>query len=170
MSVDERVRSKVWAPARPAGVIEMLDASAAARREIGGEVEGDLPSLEKLLPLPRPGDPYTLAFARTPQPVMTLRLLQGNGTNRGFAYHNLDSVDWVQGEKPGDGPYIVLRFDGLTPTEALLGGRHVDQLYDLLGHHRVSWVRELPPGRDFKEPDETVINRIYYRPVQPIQR
>ena len=55
---------------------------------------------------------------------------------------------------------IVLRFAGIVAREARISGRNLLQLFDLLSHHRVAWVRELPPGRDFKDSKVTVITGI----------
>jgi hypothetical protein len=63
-------------------------------------------------------------------------------------------------EKPGAGPSIVIRFTGLVPREAIISGRHLLKLYDLLSDHRVAWVRELPKGKDFLDKGQAVITRI----------
>jgi hypothetical protein len=129
------------------------------------EIEGKPPALEALIPLPQPGDPYEAAYARPgPVPLPTLRFLKGEGI-RGLPYANLDSIDWLPSEKPGGSPSIVLRFSGLIPREAIIAGRHLLKLYDLLAYHRVAWVRELPPGRDFRDVKETVITGITLGPI-----
>jgi hypothetical protein len=153
--------------ARPKpGLIEMLDKAAEARRE----QEGDLEPPEKLHPLPRPGDSYEAFSRSTNKPTLSLRFVLADASVRGFSFASLDSFDWQSGGKPGDGPVLVLRFDGMRATEAVLEGRHLDTLYDLIGDHRIRWVRELPPGRDFQDPDKPVVNRITFRAFQPGQR
>lgn len=123
--------------------------------------------MERLHPLPQPGDPYTEAYSRASnKPTLSLRFVLSDASVRGFSFASLDRFNWQPGEKPGDGPVLVLRFDGSEVTEAVLEGRHLDTLYDLIGDHRIRWVRELPRGRDFLDPDKPVINRITFRPVK----
>lgn len=118
--------------------------------------------------LPQPGSAYEAAHARASnKPVPTLRFVMGN-TIRGLPYANYDSIDWLVPATPGAGPAIVIRFTGLVPREAILTGRHLLKLYDLLSHHRVAWVRELPQGKDFGDKGQTVITGITIRPVTEI--
>ncbi len=44
--------------------------------------------------------------------------------------------------------------------EAIIAGRHLLKLYDLLSYHRVAWVRELPKGKDFMDKGHTVVTGI----------
>ena len=121
------------------------------------DAEGESPDGEPLIPLPQPGDPYETAYARhNKKPLATLRLIKGERI-WGLPYANLDSIDWLPSEEPGGGPSIVMRFSGLVPREATISGRHMLTMFDLLSYHRVPWVRELPPGRDFKDAKATVI-------------
>ncbi len=59
-----------------------------------------------------------------------------------------------------------MRFAGITPTEVMISGRIIDRLYDYIGQHRVPWVRELPPKRDFREAGETVITGISIKTLE----
>jgi hypothetical protein len=123
-------------------------------------VEGESASGEAIIPLPQPGDPYDTAHARSSnKPLPTLRFIKGAAI-KGLPYANLDSIDWEPAEKPGLGPTIVVRFAGIVAREARISGRNLLQLFDLLAYHRVAWVRELPPGRDFKDGKATVITGI----------
>jgi hypothetical protein len=129
------------------------------------DVEAEPPSGEAIIPLPQPGDPYDAAHARPGnKPLPTLRFIKGDGI-KGLPYANLDSIDWLPAEKPGLGPTIVLRFAGIVAREARISGRNLLQLFDLLSYHRVAWVRELPPGRDFKDGQATVITGITVGPI-----
>ena len=124
------------------------------------DVEVESASGEAIIPLPQPGDPYDTAHARSSnKPLPTLRFIKGDSI-RGLPYANLDSIDWEPAEKPGLGPTIVVRFAGIVAREARISGRNLLQLFDLLSYHRVAWVRELPPGRDFKDGKVTVITGI----------
>ena len=128
----------------------------------------DVPGPDKIIPLPRQGDPYK-AYARPVREVPTLRLLLTSVPARGFSYVNLDTIDLLDGDEPGECPVIVLRFSGLTPVEIRIEGRNLDVLYDYLGYHRISWIRELPAKRDYKTAGEAVVTRITITPVQPAE-
>ncbi len=144
------------------GFNEILRGTEAATQETKGaaDVEGESSDGEALIPLPPPGASYDTAYARPHnKPLATLRFIKGEGI-RGFPYANLDSIDWLPSEKPGGGPSIVIRFSGLVPREATISGRNMRTLFDLLSYHRVAWVRELPPGRDFRDGQATVITDI----------
>ena len=118
--------------------------------------------------LPQPGSPYDAAHSRADnKPVPTLRFVMGD-TIRGFPYANYDSIDWLAPDKPGASPAIVIRFTGLVAREAIIAGRHLLKLYDLLSHHRVAWVRELPKGKDFGDKGHTVITSITINRIKEI--
>jgi hypothetical protein len=128
--------------------------------EIPGAGEPESPASDDLALLPRPGSPYDAAHARASnKPVPTLRLIMGD-TIRGLPYANYDSIDWQVPDKAGASPAIVIRFTGLVPREAIISGRNLLKLYDLLSYHRVAWVRELPRGKDFKDAAATVVTGI----------
>ncbi len=154
----ERVRPR-------SSLLEMLKPAEAPptptpEPEPVANVEGEPASGEAIIPLPQPGDPYDTAHARSSnKPLPTLRFIKGDGI-KGLPYANLDSIDWEPAEKPGHGPTIVVRFAGIVAREARISGRNLLQLFDLLSYHRVAWVRELPPGRDFKDGKATVITDI----------
>jgi hypothetical protein len=155
MNVDELLRAK----AKPgSGIRDLIENPAA---DVVTDLHGEL-AIEHLAPLPRPGDEYKAHARAANKPVLTIRFLLADAAIRGFPYANLDGVDLAAGGAPGGAPAIVLRFAGLRPTEATLEGRNLDRLYDMLGHHRIAWVRELPTRRDFKEAGEPVINRISF--------
>jgi hypothetical protein len=160
-SIMERIRPK-------SSILDMLkpaEASPTPEARPVVEFEAESPTGEAIIPLPQPGDPYDTAHARSSnKPLPTLRFIRGENI-RGLPYANLDSIDWLPSEKPGLGPMIVLRFAGIIAREARISGRNLLLLYDLLAHHRVAWVRELPLGRDFKEGKATVITGITVGPV-----
>jgi hypothetical protein len=162
MDDDTRLRDRVR-PLSPSSIRDGLRHTAFAppREEAEADPEAAT-AFDTLVPLPRPGDPYQAYTRADRMPQLTLRLLRGNGSIRGFSYANLDSIDLRPDDDPGQGPAIVLRFNGIAAVEAKLIGRHLDQdkLYDLLGHHRISWVREWPTGKGFADASATVITRI----------
>ena len=136
--------------------------------EMPGGSESDSPGSDDIASLPLPGSPYDAAHSRASnKPVPTLRLIMGE-TIRGLPYANYDSIDWQVPDKPGASPAIVIRFTGLVPREAIISGRNLLKLYDLLSHHRVAWVRELPRGKDFKDAAETVVTGIVVNQIKEI--
>jgi hypothetical protein len=118
--------------------------------------------------LPQPGSAYDAAYSRASnKPVPTLRFVMGDAV-RGLPYANYDSIDWQVPDKPGASPAIVIRFTGLVAREAVIAGRNLLKLYDLLSHHRVAWVRQLPKGKDFKDDKATVITGITISPITEV--
>jgi hypothetical protein len=133
------------AAARPT-VVELPGAAGAAPEDFAS--------------LPPPGSAYDAAYSRASnKPVATLRFIIGD-TVRGLPNANLDSIDWQAPAPPGAAPAIVLRYTGLIPREAVISGRHLLKLYDLLADHRVAWVRELAEGKDFLDKGQTVVTGI----------
>ena len=121
---------------------------------------------DDLIRVPRSGDPYEALSRINTKPLTMLRFVIGDKV-RALPYANLDSCDLVPPAfagaglaKPGLGPVIVLVFTGVVPRKAVITGRHLLLLHDLLCEHRVAWLRELPKGRDFLHKDATVITGI----------
>ena len=142
----------------------LLEMKSAASRQSNPESPEDNPNessaLDDFSSLPQPGSAYDAAYSRASnKPVPTLRFVIGD-TVRGLPYANYDSIDWLVSDKPGASPAIVIRFTGLVPRQAIIAGRHLLKLYDLLSHHRVAWVRELPKGKDFLDSQMTVVTSI----------
>lgn len=127
--------------------------------EPDGAAKGDV--------LPQPGDPY-VAFA-TPRGVAepTLHVLLRDGTYRGFAWSNYDGIDLLAGEAPGSGPVLVLRFDGLRPTEVRITGQRHGLLHAYLGQQRIGWIREKPEGKIIADAHAPVIEKITLSPFKP---
>lgn len=156
---DNTLRERI----RPKSTI-LDDISRQAGRRIAPQADLhealETPVVERATPLPLPGSPYDVAHSRPEnKPVPMLRFIYGD-TIRGLPYANLDSIDLVPADKPGGGPVIVIRYNGILPREARINGRHIVMLYDLLSDFRVGWIRELPKGRDFKDDNATVITGI----------
>jgi hypothetical protein len=120
----------------------------------------ELPPLDDVSPLPGPGDAYKAYARASNRPLATLMLLLANASTRGFSYGNLDTIDLLPSSDPGQGPVIAMRFTSRDTTDILLSGRSLDALYVALGDHRVAWVRERSPSRDFIPAGETVVTGI----------
>lgn len=146
-------------PPSPAGIRAILEGAAAA-------AEQPQPPAAEIPLLPQAGDPYKAHARPSNAAEATLHIMTRDAHFRGFAWHCFDSIDLRPAETPGGGPVLVLRFAGVIPTEIVLEGRNLSTLHAYLGQNRIAWVRELPPGRDFKEDGATVINRIAIRPVE----
>ena len=153
---------------RPGGKfdIEELIRRTSERREEAeatpAKAEPDeLPTLDKLAPLPAPGDPYK-AFARPANKMVpTLHLLLGDGRRCGFPYAGLvEGPHLLPGDDPGKGGVIVLRFSASVIVEVTIAGRRLDELHNYLGDHRVAWVRELPKGKVVRDDGSSVVARI----------
>ena len=150
------------AAARPAGEAETVPAE-----ENDDGPEG-VPALDKVPPLPRPGDPYK-AYARPAgRAVPTLFCIMADGTIWGFPYANrAEGPHLVPAGDAGKGRAIVLQFSGIGPVEIRLNGRRLDQLHNYLGHHRMVWVREFPKGRVMADPDAPAITGIDIIRLEP---
>jgi hypothetical protein len=152
-------------------VSTLLDMKTAARQPVGetpGETEIGSPASDDFASLPQPGSAYDAAYSRASnKPVPTIHFVIGDSI-LGLPYANLDSIDWLVPDKPGASPAIVMRFTGLIPREAIINGRNMLRMYDLLSHHRVAWVRELPKGRDFKDNAATVVTGIAVNRIKEI--
>lgn len=116
-------------------------------------------AFDKLPPLPRPGDPYEPYPRASTKMLPTVHFLVGTAIE-GFAYGDLRRLRMIDADDPGQGPVILLYFAAMVPKEVRIEGRHLETLYDLLGQHRLRWVREWPPGRGFADPKSTVITQI----------
>ena len=134
---------------------------AEPAREPDGD--DDVPALEKLTPLPKPGDPYK-AYARPEKrAVPTLFVVRADGSVRGFPYGDLYGPDLVRDEDTGKGWMIVLRFARF--ERVTLSGRNLATVHAQLGHHRIAWVRELPKGKP-AEADAAVINGVAIEEIE----
>ncbi len=121
--------------------------------------------------LPQPGSAYTAYSRPSNKPEITLHVLLKDGSTRGYAWSNFDSVDTVGVDSPGGGPVLVVRFAGLLPTEVWISGRNLGRLHACIGRQRIVWIREQPSKRGFDAAatdDRTeVITRINFKPWKP---
>src|SRR5258707_1210853 len=105
--------------------------------------ESDVPSLDKLSPLPRPGDPYK-AYSRPPaRPVASLSLLKADGAVWTYPYScRVEGPHMVPAKDADNSLVVVLKFSGLTGIVVTLTGRRLEQMTNYLAAHRIAWVRE----------------------------
>ena len=152
----------VESPAPPASPAE-VPGNATEPPDTGG-LEKDLPEI--LDPLPNAGDRYLQAYARASnKPLLTVSFLMKDGiTARGFSYSTYECIDRLPSPKAGDGPAIVVRFDGHVTVDVRIEGRNLSKLYGLISEHRTAWVRELA-GDDPLGDTDTVVTGIKVIPV-----
>lgn len=122
-----------------------------------------LPALDEVTLLPRPGDPYKAYGRPANQMLPTLYLLLANATIEGFPYANCDRITLLPSSDAGQGPVLVIRFGD---TEVRLCGRNLDDLVSYVGFHRIAYIRERPPSREFLPPTATVITGIRISKVE----
>jgi hypothetical protein len=139
-----KAEPEILPPAMPAGASEPPEAADFDRAD----------------PLPRADDPYRAYGRAGNKPLTTLFLLPKGQLPDGFAYANLERVTMRAADSPGGSPLLVLRFAGSVVSEVRIAGRQLANLCNLIGQHRVPWVRQLPNGRDFSDDAETVITAI----------
>lgn len=121
---------------------------------------------DDVLGLPGPSDAYKARSRPANRPVPSLHLILADASSRGFSYHNLDTVDLVPAKEPGRGPALVLRFAGIVPQEITITGRKLEVIRDYIGYHRLAWLWQLPPSRDFVADGEEVITEITIRRIE----
>jgi hypothetical protein len=126
----------------------------------------ELPPLEELSPLPKPGDPYKAHSRASTSTLATLHVLLADASVKGFSYGNFDSIDLLPSKEPGGGPVIVVRFAGLVPSELLIVGRNLDLLHVQLGYYRIAWIRELPTQGNFSDKTAPLIRRVTINPLE----
>ena len=134
----------------------------AALRELFGEpaVEPEPPAAQAAAAeegddWPLPGDDYRAHSRIANKPELMLTLLQGDGTESGFAYADLRQYQMLPAKSPAGRPVLLLRFYGVCVVE--LQGRHLGRLLPGIRRHRLAWLAELPPGRDYEAGGATVI-------------
>ena len=138
--------------------------SEAEPEPIDDAAPDDLPSLEKLTPLPKAGDAYKAHARPASRSMPTLYVVRADGLVRGFPYGDLYGPDLVPGDDAGKGPMIVMRFARF--ERVTLAGRNLDTIHAYLGSHRMPWVRELPRGKTPAERDAPVITSVSIEEIE----
>ena len=99
---------------RTLSITELIEKTTAApappeRQERTEPAAETLPPLDKLTPLPKPGDPYK-AYARPDNQMLpTLHLLKSDGQKWGFPYScRVEGPHMLFSDDPGKGAVIVL--------------------------------------------------------------
>jgi hypothetical protein len=94
--------------------------------------------------LPEPNAPYQAHARAANKPVYSLHCLLGKDGCRSFEYVQKDSnSEFKVGEH---GQIIKLRFAGTKIWEVTITGLNLWHLYDLIGQHRMAWVRKSDRG------------------------
>jgi hypothetical protein len=122
---------------------------------VAADPAADLPE-----PLPRPGDRYQACARAANRPLLTLFFLLADQSEEGFAYTDLRRVRLIPADEPGSGPVIALKFVEAVTTEVRINGWNFPDLHNLIGGHRIAWLREWPAGRQARDPRATVISSI----------
>lgn len=162
---------------RKFGIADLMKRAAAEREkgavpspaEEAASGPDALPSMDKLTPLPSPGDPYK-AYARPAnQMVPTLHLLTGDGQT--WSFPNSGRVEGphrlIVEDDPGKGAVLVLRFAASVAIEVMIAGTNLDDLHINLGENRIRWVREFPPNRMLRDDGAPVVRTLTVRTVSP---
>jgi hypothetical protein len=153
----------------------LLAGKAAARQpmpEVEQEADGESLPTDDFDSLPLPGSAY-LPYARpSNKPEITFHVMLKDGSWRGFAWSNFDSVDMLLPESAGVGPVLVARFGGLVPSELRIGGSNLGKLHALIGRQRIAWIREYPSRRGFdgaaaKDDKAEIITPVAITPWKP---
>lgn len=126
----------------------------------GGGGGADAEELE----LPAPGSPY-LAHARAAnKPVYSLHCLLGAEGCRSFEYVQKDSNSEFRAADQGQ--IILLRFAGTKIWEVTIGGLNLWRLYDLIGQHRMPWIRQSDRGFAAGKDGEPLIQVIQIKEIE----
>jgi hypothetical protein len=108
------------------------------------------PPPKKSDPLPKPGDryrPYARFVNRVSEEQKYIHFIHGDFIRIGFAYHDLRRITLVDGDRPGVGRSLVLRFTEAVVTDVTLtGGEILDDLEYYISEWWMPWVWEQPKG------------------------
>ncbi|WP_152054202.1 hypothetical protein [Tautonia marina] len=158
---DERMAEKF-------SILDMIDRKAGAARSEPERPEPVAPEAAPAVnddhpPLPVAGDPYRAYSRLSSRPVACLFFLPKNMLPVGFLYHGLERVWMAEGERPGSGPKLIVRFSGSEVTEAVIEGRNLIPLCAALGRMAIYWVWEQPANQPAEDDAATVIRSITFR-------
>ncbi len=117
-------------------------------------------SMDDLGRLPSEADAYTAHARAANKPVPTLIFILANGEKHGFPYALVDRVDMLAAEKPGEGPFVRVRFSGVEISEVRIQGRNLDPIYNYLCFQRISWIRQCGPAGEFLQDQACVVTQI----------
>ena len=107
---------------------------------------------------PLPGTPYKAHSRLDNKPEAMLTLVLKDWSLETFAYGDLRFMKFEPGTEAGQSLVLVLRFIGV--AEVRLVGRHLRRLVDPLRRHRLAWMAERPPGRDYVDEEAVAITGI----------
>ena len=114
--------------------------------------------------LPDLKEPYKAHSRASNKPVYILHCLLGKEGCRSFEYVQKDSnSEFKAGEL---GQIIKLRFAGTKIWEVTITGLNLWRLYDLIGQHRMAWVRKSDRGFAAGPDGETLIMGIDIKEIE----
>jgi hypothetical protein len=142
---------------RKSSLLSMLD-RPPAEAERAGKPESQTQPEDENDELPGLEEGYAACSRLDNKPQLMLCLLKADDSVRSYSYSDLRAIDLQPGNKPGNGPGLILRFVGV--AEVRIEGRRLRTLVDYLRRHRIGWLRELPAGRDFRDGNAMVITRM----------
>jgi hypothetical protein len=120
---------------------------------------------DDIVEMPEPGAPYQ-AFARpSNKPVYILHCLLGKDGVESFEY--VQKSDRSRFMATENGQAIKLRFAGTKIWDVTITGLNLWRLYDLIGQHRMAWIRLSDNGFGSGKDGEPVITLIKIRAITP---
>jgi hypothetical protein len=159
---DESEEKVVGMDRRTSALLSKLDHTSARQDRTRNPGPG-IPAPDDADTLPGLEDDYAACSRPDNKPQLMLSLLKADESIKSLSYGDLRWVDLKPGDKPGNGPGLVLRFVGV--AEVRIEGRCLRPLIEDLRRHRIGWLRELPSGRDFRDANTMVITRMDVREV-----
>jgi hypothetical protein len=160
---DEAGEKIVGMNRRTSALLSRLD-HAQAGQDRARKPEPKTPVPDEDDTLPGPDEDYVACSRPDNKPQLMLSLLKADESVKSLSYSDLRWIDLNPGDKPGNGPGLVLRFVGV--AEVWIEGRCLRPLVDNLRRHRIGWLRELPAGRDFLGANVMVITHLDVREVE----
>jgi hypothetical protein len=124
----------------------------------------DLPADEQAIP--QPGDSYVAHARPANKPLPMFHFLLKDGGCEGFSYFHLSRLRMIVPDSPGASPMLLVRVIDGGVFEVEIEGRNLTRIYEYLGQHRLSWVRELDTSQDVEDEGATVVTRITIRIVK----
>ncbi len=117
---DESEDKVIEMNSRKSTLLSMLD-RPAAEAERAGKTEPETQTEDESDNLPGPEEGYAACSRLDNKPQLMLCLLKADDSVKSYSYSDLRSIDLQPGNKPGNGPGLVLRFVGV--AEVRIEGR-----------------------------------------------
>jgi hypothetical protein len=88
------------------------------------------------------------------KPLVSVHFIMPDGCIRSFQYRHLDSDSRFEHQR------ITLRFLGYRPTEVVIEGQQLWQLFDYLHQDRMPWIMQA--ARDFPEKGKPFVSKLTF--------